>query len=134
MPQDVSSPRKVSIGESKPSPVGAWPRRLFGRSVATPTCRSCGGDLSASGTHCLVCGEPTRPAGPGSSVSVADAEGRVRDAALPGGAPERAGISGLVGLLIDLARGLATLGVRYPTVLAVLVTALIGLILVGLIV
>jgi hypothetical protein len=38
----------------------------------------------------------------------------------------------LVGLLIDLARGLATLGVRYPTVLAVLVTALIGFVLVGL--
>jgi hypothetical protein len=49
-----------------------------------------------------------------------------------GGAPECAGISGLVGLLIDLARGLATLGVRYPTVLAVLVTALIGFVLVGL--
>ena len=65
-------------------------------------------------------------------MSVADAEGRFRDAALPGGAPERAGISGLVGLLIDLARGLATLGVRYPTVLAVLVTALIGFVLVGL--
>jgi hypothetical protein len=71
----------------------------------TPTCRACGGALSASGTHCLVCGEPVHQTGAErSSDPVTDAEQRFRDAVLPGGAPGADSEYGLVSLLLAFAR------------------------------